>query len=108
MEQLAQEYKAFRIDALNEREQNTFHFKMIGKSKSVLQWWMVDGTDWPLLKNLVKRVFSMAASSAASERKFSTQPHGSREGQEASLHQDECAADGRCAARMRRVKDVKF
>ena len=36
------------------------------------------------------------------------QPHGSREGQEASLHQDECAADGRCAARMRRVKDVKF
>lgn len=72
MEQLAQEYKAFRIDALNEREQNTFHFKMIGKSKSVLQWWMVDGTDWPLLKNLVKRVFSMAASSAASERKFST------------------------------------
>lgn len=53
MEKLAQEYTAFRIDALNEREQNGFRFKMIGNSKSVLQWWM-------------------AASSAASERNFST------------------------------------
>ena len=49
-----------------------FLFKMIGKSKTVLQWWMADGTDWPLLHNVAKRVFSMAASSAASERNFST------------------------------------
>ena len=45
---------------------------MIGKSKTVLQWWMADGTDWPLLQNLALRVFAMAASSAASERNFST------------------------------------
>lgn len=45
---------------------------MIGKSKSVLQWWIADGTDWPLLQNLAIRVFSMAASAAASERNFST------------------------------------
>jgi hypothetical protein len=45
---------------------------MIGKSKSVLQWWIADGTDWPLLQNLAIRVFSMAASAAGSERNFST------------------------------------
>ena len=72
MEQMAQEYTAFRIDALKERQLSTFRFKMIGKSKSVLQWWMADGTDWPLLQNLALRAFSMAASSAASERNFST------------------------------------
>ena len=70
--QLAQEYTAYRIDALKERQQNTFRFQMIGKSKSVLQWWLADGTDWPLLSNLALRVFSMAASSASSERNFST------------------------------------
>ena len=36
-EQLAQEYTAFRIEALRERQQNTFRFKLIGQSKSVLQ-----------------------------------------------------------------------
>jgi hypothetical protein len=71
-EQLAQEYTAFRIEALSEKQQGGFLFKMIGKSKTVLQWWMADGTDWPLLQNVAKRVFSMAASSAASERNFST------------------------------------
>jgi hypothetical protein len=65
-------FPTFRIDALGDREQDSFHFKMIGKSKSVLQWWIADGTDWPLLQNLAIRVFSMAASAAASERNFST------------------------------------
>ena len=69
---MAQEYTACRIDALKERQQNTFRFQMIGKSKSVLQWWLADGTDWPLLSNLALRVFSMAALSASSERNFST------------------------------------
>ena len=71
-EQLAMEYTSFRIDALNEREENTFRFQMIGKTKSSLQWWKADGTDWPLLRDLAIRVFSMAASAAASERNFST------------------------------------
>jgi hypothetical protein len=56
---LAQEYTAFRIDALGDGEQDSFRFKMIGKSKSVLQWWIADGTDWPLLQNLAIRVFSL-------------------------------------------------
>ena len=71
-EQLAREYTAFRIEALRERQQKTFRFKLIGQSKSVLQWWKADGTDWPLLQDLATRVFSMASSSAASERNFSS------------------------------------
>lgn len=43
--QMAQEYTAFRIEALSERSQETFRFKMIGKANSVLQWWLADGTD---------------------------------------------------------------
>ena len=38
----------------------------------MLQWWIADGTDWPLLQNFALRVFVKAASSAASERNFST------------------------------------
>ena len=71
-EQLAQEYTAFRIEALRERQQNMFRFKLIGQSKSVLQWWKGGGTDWPLLQDLATCVFSMAASSVASKRSFST------------------------------------
>mgnify|MGYP002804591960 CR=1 FL=1 len=71
-DQLARECTAFRIDALSEREKASYHFKMIGESKTVLQWWIADGTDWPLLRNLAIRVFSMATSAAASERNFST------------------------------------
>jgi hypothetical protein len=70
--QIAQEYTAFQVEPLKERQQNTFRFKMLGKSKSILQWWIADGTDWLLLQNLAMRVFSMAASSAASDRTFST------------------------------------
>ncbi len=71
-DQLAPEYTSFRIKQLGEREQNRFRFRMIGKLKTVLQWWIADGTDWPLLQNVAIRVFSMAASAAASERNFST------------------------------------
>ena len=60
------------MNNLGEREQDTFRFQMIGKSKTVLQWWKADGTDWPLLQNLAVHVFSMAASAAASEWNFST------------------------------------
>ena len=71
-DQLAREYTLFRTDSLNEREEKTFRFKRIGEAQSVLQWWITDGTDWPMLRDLAIRVFSMAASAAASERNFST------------------------------------
>ncbi|CAB3993703.1 hypothetical protein BSLG_07742 [Paramuricea clavata] len=107
MEQLAQEYTAFQIEVLRERQQSTFLFKMIGKSKTVLQWWIANGTDWPLLQNLALCVFSMAASSATSEWNFSTfwiysfkamKSPWYRESEEIGLCQDKQSSDVRCAA----------
>lgn len=49
-EKMAEEYTAFRVEALTEKQQQSFRFKLIGKSKTVLQWWQADGTDWPLLQ----------------------------------------------------------
>ena len=37
-----------------------------------MSYWFSDGNDWPLLQKVALRVFSMACSSAASERNFST------------------------------------
>jgi hypothetical protein len=62
IKQLAEEYMAFRVEVLTEKQQESFCFKLIGKSKTVLQWWQADYTDWPLLQNL--------AASAAASAKF--------------------------------------
>ena len=67
-DQLAREYTWFQTDSLNEREEKTFRFKRIGEAQLVLQQWITDGTDWPMLRDLAIRVFSMAASA----RNFST------------------------------------
>ena len=37
-----------------------------------MNYWVSEGNDWPLLQQVVLRVFSMSCSSAASERNFST------------------------------------
>ncbi|CAM9860680.1 unnamed protein product [Lampetra planeri] len=39
--------------------------------KTALQWWQTDGSEWPDLKKIAIMLFSMATSSAASERNFS-------------------------------------
>jgi hypothetical protein len=41
-------------------------------SKTVLKYWQTDGCQWAYLQSVVVRLFSMATSSAASERNFST------------------------------------
>ena len=41
-------------------------------SKSVLQYWLVDGKSWPEVQKIAIKLFSIATSSAASERNFST------------------------------------
>ena len=43
-DQLEGEYTAFCTDALSEREKASYLFKMIGESKTVLQWWIAYGT----------------------------------------------------------------
>ena len=37
-----------------------------------MQFWTVDGKQWPLLRKIALNIFSMACSSASSERNFST------------------------------------
>ena len=101
-DQLAQEYMSFRIEQLGEREQDTFRFQMIGKSKTVLQWWKADGTDWPLLQNCRSCVFDGSSSSIGAELfnvrvrplKASQLPW-SRKGQEACVHQNKRHANVR-------------
>ena len=66
------EYTAWKIKALTERSNNTFRFKLLGENKSILQYWQSDGFYYPTLQKLAVKVFSLPASSAASERCFST------------------------------------
>ena len=66
------EYTNFRIAALEMRRSGSRLFRSLtAKSLSVLMLWMSHGDPWPTLHILAKQVFSMAASSAASERNFS-------------------------------------
>lgn len=42
------------------------------RGKTALQFWLMEGAEWPYLKKLAVPVFHLAASSAASERCFSS------------------------------------
>jgi hypothetical protein len=67
------EYARFKIAAEKEREQNSPQFRTLAKLEMTpLQWWLADGSDYPLLKPIATKLFSMATSTAASERNFST------------------------------------
>lgn len=60
------------LSAQREKIENTIRFKMLeNKRKTALQYWLSDGTAWPELHKIALQVFSMSASSAASERNFS-------------------------------------
>jgi hAT family C-terminal dimerisation region len=41
------------------------------KSKTILQYWQVDGMRWPSLQKLALKVYSMVVSLASAERNFS-------------------------------------
>jgi Protein of unknown function (DUF 659)/hAT family C-terminal dimerisation region len=48
-------------------------YRMIKENEvSAMQFWQSYGRDWPSLQGLAKKVFSMVATTAASERNFST------------------------------------
>lgn len=56
-----------------EKGLNSMCYKVLEKkSRSALQFLMSDGSSWPDLQQIAVKVFSMATSSAASERNFST------------------------------------
>ena len=51
---------------------DSFRFKYISKRiKSPLQFWALEGGQWPNLQPLARRLFSLIATSASSERNFS-------------------------------------
>ncbi|KAI2510962.1 transposase [Fragilaria crotonensis] len=72
-EAMVVEYTNFRIAALEMRRCASLMFRMLLSRKiSVLMFWMSHGDAWPTLQVLARQVLSLVASSAASERNFST------------------------------------
>lgn len=71
--EMMQQYTSFVIYATALHTANNFRYQMlVNKSKTVMQFWLTDGNRWPLLQELAIIVFNLVASSAASERNFST------------------------------------
>jgi hAT family C-terminal dimerisation region len=74
-EGMYKEYTDFRIAALELKSTDppSLAYRMIMERKiSVLNFWLSRGDQWPALKNLACQIFQLVASSAASERNFST------------------------------------
>jgi len=70
---LCNEYAEFVFAATQDRMSKTATYNMLMEGrKSVLQYWTIDGKDWPQLQKIAMKLFSMATSSAASERNWST------------------------------------
>jgi hAT family C-terminal dimerisation region len=56
-----------------ETQENSIRFQLLSsRRKTPLQYWLSDGSEWPLQQKLGIKLFSLATSSAASERNFST------------------------------------
>jgi hAT family C-terminal dimerisation region len=57
----------------DQKDANTFSYQMLtGGVKSPLEFWKSTGRKWPDLQKIAVKLFSMATSSASSERNFST------------------------------------
>jgi N-acetylneuraminic acid mutarotase len=66
MEQLFSEYTSFVIQASNDRDMADVPFQMVQKgTKMILQYWTINGKQYPVLRTIALKVFSMAASSVA-------------------------------------------
>ena len=74
-EEMFIQYTSFRIAALlhkNTAPPSLAFCMLIERKVSVLSFWMSHGDQWPHLQKLAQQVFSMVASSMASEHNFST------------------------------------
>jgi hypothetical protein len=66
------EYTNYMIQTSNERDECDFRFAMlVKKSKTILQFWMIEGIQFPVPRSVALIVFGMVTSSASSERNFS-------------------------------------
>ena len=69
------QYTSFHIAALlhkNTAPPSLAFCMLMERKVSVLSFWISHGDQWPCLQKLAQQVFSMVATSAASERNFST------------------------------------
>ena len=68
------DYTAYRVASLQQKtDETSITMRMLTTGKmTVVEYWKAHGEQWPNLQKLALQVFSFVASSAASERNFST------------------------------------
>ena len=67
------QFTSYTISAMKEKTANSFKFRaLLKRSVTPLEYWQSTGTAWPDLQKICIKLFTMATSSAASERNFST------------------------------------
>lgn len=72
-EALYLQYSEFMVFAQQDKFAKTLRYRMlVEKRQTGLQYWQVHGSPWPFLQDIALRLFTMATSSALSERNFST------------------------------------
>ena len=70
---MALQHTNFVAKATQMKSSNNICYQILESgSKTIHQYWLVDGAQWSALQKLALWMFSMAASSAASEQAFST------------------------------------
>ena len=68
-----QQYIQWLLKAKQDRIDDKFSYRMLQENnKTRLQYWQIDGEDFPQLKQIALVVFGMMTSSPASELNFST------------------------------------
>ncbi|KAI9906584.1 hypothetical protein PsorP6_002906 [Peronosclerospora sorghi] len=66
---MSAEYNDYVIYAKNQRNNRTYKWEMLEKgNRSPLQFWEMEAEEWPHLKSLALKLFSLAPSSLASEK----------------------------------------
>jgi hAT family C-terminal dimerisation region len=72
-ELLYMQYTMFFTVTSQPKNEKLFCYKVLLKgSKIPLEYWLVDGFEWPELQKIVTKLFSMVTSSATAEQNFST------------------------------------
>ena len=67
------QYTKLFITASQLKNKKSFHYKVLLKGSNIpLEYWLVDGYEWPELQKIATTLFSMATSSATAEQNFST------------------------------------
>src|SRR5687767_9962378 len=73
-EELIKNYNSFQYFLLDQRQRKKMSLSLIAVLKgrtSIHKFWIAQGSEWPVLQQLSRRVISMVASTATSERNFS-------------------------------------